>query len=366
MTPDSLRRCKIATVMTVIVTVALALSSCATSASPAGSGSSSGKTPVKMGMSVPGPHPSFDHWTVALDESAKKYGFAEHSYLFGKVWSLNESNLTLNGLAGRGFNAIALFPGDPKATNTELQSLKQRGVTTILLAGCTDDPSPALFCLATDVEAAAYAEAKALIAAIGGQGDIAHLSSNLTDPNTKLRADGVNRAVAETGGKVKVVQFVADIDTPDKAPPAVNSLLASRGAQLKGIVSTTMFPTEALAAALKANPQYQDIKVVGADDGPQTIQGIKDGTILGSMYQNFYGQGAVAAYVFDKVISQGCTIRSDVPWQKHPQTHKFIDSGYALATKDNVQGLYSRGADLPDKTAALMEFVDEKVLSCSK
>jgi ribose transport system substrate-binding protein len=286
--------------------------------------------------------------------------------VFGKVWSLNESNLTLNGLASRGFNAIALFPGDPAGTNSQLASMKKRGVETILLAGCTDDPSPALFCLATDVEAAAYAEGKAIIEAIGGKGDIAHLSSNLTDPNTKLRAAGVNRAVAETNGKVKVVQFIGDIDTPDKAPPAVDALLASRGKQLAGIVSTTMFPTEALATALKANPQYQNIKVVGADDGPLTIQGIKDGTILGSMYQNFYGQGEVAAYVFEKVVGEGCTIRDDVPWQKHPQTKKFIDSGYALATKENVEGLYSKGADLPDKTEALMKFADEKLLNCAK
>jgi ribose transport system substrate-binding protein len=349
------------------VALAVSLSSCADSAvsnrdEDAGGG---GGQAVKMGMSVPGPHPSFDHWERALQDTSAEYDFADSDYLFGKVWSLNESNATLNGLVSRGFNAIALFPGDPAGTNSQLESMKARGVETILLAGCTDDPSPALFCLATDVEAAAYAEAKALIEAIGGEGEIAHLSSNLTDPNTQLRADGVNRAVAETNGKVKVVQFVADIDTPDKAPPAVDSLLAARGAELDGIVSTTMFPTEALAAAIAANPQYQRIVVVGADDGPQTVQGIKDGVILGSMYQNFYGQGAVAAYVFDKVVGEGCSIRDDVPWQKHPQTTKFIDSGYALATKDNVNGLYANGADLPDKTEELMAFVDAKVLDCN-
>jgi ribose transport system substrate-binding protein len=243
--------------------------------------------------------------------------------------------------------------------------MKRRGFTSILVGGCTNDPSPALFCIATDVEGAAYSGAKALIQAIGGQGEIAHLSSQLTDPNTALRQAGVQKAVDETHGKVKLVQFIGDTDTPDAAPQAVQSLLAARGKSLAGIIATAWYPTEALSAAMKANPQYKKIKVVGADAADQTVKGIQDGDIYGSMYQNSYGQAYIASYVLQKVVGEGCKIRPDFPWQKSPQTSKFIDSGFGLITADNVKQYIGKGESLPEKTAELQNLVDTKLLSCS-
>jgi ribose transport system substrate-binding protein len=343
---------------------ALVLTSCATgAASPASS--DGGKQPVKIAMSVPGPNLYFDNWDRALKDANTEHHFADSSYVVGTTWSLNAQNVTLNALVGRGFNALGIFPGDPEGTNTQLAAMKQRGITSILVGGCTNDPSPALFCIATDVEGAAYAGTKALIEAIGGEGDIAHLSSQLTDPNTQLREDGVKRAVAETNGKVKEVQFVGDTDTPDAAPRAVDSLLAAQGQTLKGIVATAWYPTEALAAKMKANPQYKHIKVVGADAAEQTVKAIQDGDIYGSMYQNSYGQAYISSYVLQKVVGEGCKIRSDFPWQKSPQTTKFIDSGFGLITGDNIKDYIGKGESLPSTTAKLQSLVDSKLLDCS-
>ena len=80
------------------------------------------------------------------------------------------------------------------------------------------------------------------IKAIGGQGDIALLTSQLTDPNTQLRIQAVKKAVEETNGKVKLVQTLADIDTPTAAPPAINALLAGQGASLAGAMATSYYP----------------------------------------------------------------------------------------------------------------------------
>jgi len=60
-------------------------------------------------------------------------------------------------------------------------------------------------------------------------GKIAFLTGLLTDANTALREQGVNQAIADSGGKVKLAQLVSNIDSPSSAPPAVESLLASKG-----------------------------------------------------------------------------------------------------------------------------------------
>jgi ribose transport system substrate-binding protein len=345
---------------------ALLMSACANSAGSNGpEASSGGEQPVKIAMSVPGPNLYFDNWDRALTDADDEFDFADSSYVVGTTWSLNAQNVTLNALVGRGFNALGIFPGDPEGTNTQLQAMEQRGFTSILVGGCSNDPSPALFCIATEVEGAAYTGAKALIEAIGGEGEIAHLSSQLTDPNTVLRQKGVERAVAETDGKVKLVQFVGDTDTPDAAPRAVDALLAARGETLDGIVATAWYPTEALAAAMKANPEYKkSITVVGADAAEQTVQAIQDGDIYGSIYQNSYGQAYISSYVLQKVVGEGCEINPDFPWQDHPQTSKFIDSGYGLISGDNIEDYIGKGESLPEKTVELQTLVDEQLLSC--
>lgn len=107
------------------------------------------------------------------------------------------------------------------------------------------------------------------------------------------------------------------------------------------------------------------LKVVGAVAADQTVQATQAGDIYGSMYQNSYGQAYISAYVLQKVINEGCQIRPDFPWQTHPQTSKFINSGYDLISGSNIKDYIGKGESLPDKTAELQTLVDTKLLSCS-
>ncbi len=101
------------------------------------------------------------------------------------------------------------------------------------------DKDEAAFCLSTDVESAAYKATKAAIEAMGGQGNLVHLTGNKVDSNTQRRIAGVQKAVDETGGKVKLVQTITDIDVDlQSAQKAVADLLAARGKDLQGIVTT--------------------------------------------------------------------------------------------------------------------------------
>ena len=58
---------------------------------------------------------------------------------------------------------FSVFPGDASGTNATLQELKDFGIPSAALAGCTEAPTPALFCLGTDVYNSAYLGTKELI-----------------------------------------------------------------------------------------------------------------------------------------------------------------------------------------------------------
>lgn len=356
--------------------VALVVVGCGSGDSESGGGGGEGSgdsgKPVKMAMSVPGPNLYFDNWDNALGDLNEEFGFESHEYAVGTQWSLNAQNVSLNALMGKGYNAIGLFPGDPEATNTQIQQMGARGATSILIGGCTNDPSEALFCIATDVKAAAYDAAKHLIERMGGKGKIAHLSSMLTDPNTELRKQGVEEAVAETDGAVEIVQFIGDTDVPDQAPKIVDSLLASKGDQLSGIVATAWYPTEALAAAFRANPEYQDkITVIGEDASMVTMKAIRDGIIEGTEFQNSYGQAYVGGYVLQKVVGEGCELRDDIAFDEHPQTKRFIDSGWGLIDESNVEEYFDMADEkgvvpetLPEVTKEIMAKAETDWLDC--
>jgi ribose transport system substrate-binding protein len=165
-------------------------------------------------------------------------------------------------------------------------------------ADCAQDPTKVAFCFGTDVYRSAYLGTQALIRAMGGKGKIVHLAGLLVDPNTKLRMDAVEKAVKETNGAVTLIQHVTDTDQQEAADQKINALLGAQKDQIDSLVATAYIPSVVAAKSLR-NLGDKRIKLVGIDDDKIVLDGIKDGFVAGTMAQNPYGQGYVAAYVLD-------------------------------------------------------------------
>jgi ribose transport system substrate-binding protein len=349
-----------------LVTAAALLASCGGTgdSSSTGSGDSGGKK-AKISLVLPGPNAYFEPWGPAVRDAAKKYGFTgSFDVPPTEAFDLSDQNALMDSLAGKGYNGFGAFPGDANGTNAQERKLANRGIKSVNINGCTSDPSAALFCVSTNVYEAALYQANQLIKAIGGEGDIALLTSQLTDPNTQLRIKAVKQAVADTNGKVKLAQVVADIDTPQSAPPAINALLASKGNTLDGAMSTSYNPAVAMATALTDNPQYRRIKFIAAENSPQVMNALEKGYIYGTLFQNTYGQAYVAAYGLYKAIQEGCQVAKDAPFDKTEQTSQLITAGVLLITKDTVADYVGKPESLPDDTERLLKLLDEKILDC--
>lgn len=348
--------------------VALATTGCSTKNSnetaggtagdDASTGTSNGPVELKDGSKVKlalipgGAHPYFQPWktTAELDKTDFKLG----GVTFNETgeWDQGKQNNVINSLAAQGYNAFGIFGVSPTDINSTFEDLKAKGFAVGSLASCpAGDTNSADFCLSTDVEAAAYKATKATIEAIGGAGTIVHLTGNNVDSNTQRRIAGVKKAIGETGGKVTELPVVTDIDKDlQTAQKAVADLLASKGKEIKGIVTTAYNP--AVAAADGVASSKLPIKVVAIDDDAKILSGIKSGGVAATVTQNPVGQAYVGGWLLALLGSKQCTMKTP---------GVIVDSGSFVVTKANVD---SYDTERKAKTTELQKDFAAQ-LSCS-
>jgi ribose transport system substrate-binding protein len=323
----------------------------------ASSGASSGPVTLKDGSQVKlalipgGAHPYFQPWKTTADTDKTDFKLGGVTFNETGEWDQGKQNNVINSLAAQGYNAFGIFGVSPTDINSTFEDLKAKGFAVGSLASCpAGDTNEADFCLSTDVEAAAYKAAKATIEAIGGQGTIVHLTGNNVDSNTQRRIAGVKKAVAETNGKVTELPVITDIDKDlSTAQKAVADLLASKGKDIKGIVTTAYNP--AVAAADGVASSKLPIKVVAIDDDAKILSGIKSGGVAATVTQNPVGQAYVGGWLLALLQSKQCTMKTP---------GVIVDSGSFVVTKTNVD---TYDDERKAKTKALQtEF--EKQLSC--
>jgi ribose transport system substrate-binding protein len=313
--------------------------------------STRGPDQVKIALIPGGAHPYFQPWKTAAATVKTEFKLGDVTFNETSAWDQTKQNDVIKSLAAQGYNAFGIFGVSPENINSTFEDLKRQGFPVGSLASCpAGDVDKADFCLSTDVEQAAYKATKAAIDAIGGSGNLVHLTGNKVDSNTQRRIAGVQKAVDETGGKVKVIQTVTDIDTDlQTAQKAVADLLAAKGKQINGIVTTAYNP--AVAAAEGVKQAKLPIKVIAIDDDKTILAGIKDGAVAGTVTQNPVGQATVGSYALMK-LAGGCTMS---------QPGVVIDSGSFVVTKANVD---TYDTERQAKTADLRKAFDGQYLVC--
>jgi ribose transport system substrate-binding protein len=314
----------------------------------------------KIALVPGGPHPYFAPWEQAAADAKKDFGIGAVDLKVPSDWKLNMQTELLESLMTQGYNGFGIFPGDAVGINSTVEELASNKAPSIALAGCAQDPTKVAFCFGTDVFNSAYLGTQALIKAISGKGKIVHLAGLLIDPNTKLRMEAVEKAVKETNGTVTLVQHLTDTDQQEAADQKINALLGAQKDQIDGMVATGYIPSVVAAKSLR-NLGDKRIKFVGIDDDKIVLDGIKDGFVAGTMAQNPYGQGYIAAYVLDLLASETCTVKADAPFIKTLQTARFIDSGTLLINADNIASYKN---DLKNITSEIQSTFKQKYLTC--
>ena len=321
---------RLGAVIAAAAALTLALGAC----TPQDGGSSSGAdggsgnlSDVRVALVPGGAHPYFQPWIAAGEKAAKDFGLGEVTFNETSEWDQTKQNDVINSLVANGYNAFGIFGVSPTDINSTFKKLTDAGIAVGSIASCpAGDENLAAFCLSTDTEEAAYQAAAAAIDAIGGKGTLVHMTGNNVDSNTQRRIEGVQRAIDETDGAVTLLQTITDVDTDlATAQKAASDLLAASGSEISAIVTTAYNPAVASAEAIAESGL--DIQLIAIDDDPTILDGIRDGSIYGTVAQNPTGQAYVGSWVLGQLASGACTMADP---------GVIVDSGSFVVTKDNV------------------------------
>lgn len=311
-----------------VVTVMAALVGC----TPEGEASNStggveSMADVNVALVPGGAHPFFQPWKTGSEKAIEDFEIGKTTFNETGEWDQTKQNSAIDALAAQGYNAFGVFGVSATDVNTTYTSLKNENYAVGALGACpAGETNSADFCLSTDVATAAYTAAQAAIEAMGGSGNLVHLTGNATDTNTQRRVEGIKKAVDETAGAVKLLTTVTDIDKDlQTAQKAVSDLLATQGSEIQGIVTTAYNP--AVAATQGVIDSGLPIKLIAVDDDPSVIKAIADGDITGTVVQNPYGQGYVGTWALAALATNQCTV-------KDPGF--YLDSGSFLITEENA------------------------------
>ncbi|NEA77402.1 substrate-binding domain-containing protein, partial [Streptomyces sp. SID13588] len=142
---------------------------------------------VKVALVPGGAHPYFQPWKKAGADARKAYDPGDVAFDETAEWDQQKQNNLLSTLAARGYNAFGVFGVSPTDINSTFADLKSQGISVASLGSCpAGGANEAAFCLSTDVELAAYKAARAAVDAMGGKGNLVHLTGNNVDANTQL------------------------------------------------------------------------------------------------------------------------------------------------------------------------------------
>lgn len=289
---------------------------------------SESKSALKMAWYAPAPHPYFDEVKKGVEQFIEKEG-VDVTIQIGPDWTQASENEKVEALIAQGINALSIYPCDASGANGLYDEItKKMGVNVVNFGTDTSKPTAASFAVGTDVKKAAYDATEAVIKMMGEKGNLVNVLEVLEDPNTALRKQGVEEAVAKYPN-VKIIQEVAGIKTQEEAVSKIESVLSANAGKVNGMVCTGFVTTVGMSQILSdyyAKNKDQKIYAIGIDTDPGVMKAIESGIIDATIAQNPLGHGYISCMLL-KLMNEG---------YKAKDGQYFINSGNVLVTKENM------------------------------
>ena len=316
-------------------------------------GEEGGTAESKIAWYAPAPHPYFDEVKQGVEEFIENEN-TEVIIQIGPDWTQASENEKVEALVAQGVTALSIYPCDAAGANGLYEEIHEtKGVNVINFGTDTAKPSQAQFAVGTDVKQAAIDATEAVIEMMGGKGTILNVLEVLEDPNTALRKEGVEEAVANHPD-VEIIQEIAGIKTQEDAVSKIESALTANLGKIDAIVCTGMISSVGMAQTL--NDYYakqgtdKHIYTVGIDTDAGVMKAIEEGVVDATIAQNNKGHGYISCMLLKK-LGEGYKIKDGA---------YFVNSGNVLVTKDNMD---SYAADLQKVTDDILGKLDTEYLT---
>jgi len=275
------------------VVLALGLSGCHSggdnsasgpSASPAGSPASGG---TKVALAFVTNNPS-DYWKICgkgVDAAAKEVG-ADVQFIEPADGSALTQKKDVDDLLAKGIKGIAISPKDPANQTAYLNTVAAQ---TNLLTSDSDAPKSNRLCyIGTDNHAAGVMAGGLLKEALPNGGKVLLFVGAADAQNAQDRIAGIQEAVKGTAIQILGVR-TDDADHVRAKKNAADALVSTP--DLAAEVGIWSYDGPAIYSAVKDAGKQGKIKIVAFDQEDDTMTGVKDGTIYGTVVQQPYQFG---------------------------------------------------------------------------
>jgi ribose transport system substrate-binding protein len=244
-----------------------------------------------------------DYWTFAKQgctAEMKKYPDMTLQFKEPGSGASAEQTQIVNDLLANGCKAIAISPVDPA---NETQLLNKAASEALLVTQDSDAPNSNRACyIGTDNHAAGLKVGALIKEACPNGGKIMLFVGKKDAQNAKDRAQGIEDALK--GSNLTIVDTRTD-DTDTTRAKANASDALVKDPDLVCLVGLWNYNTPAIYGAMKDAGKLGKIKIVGFDDEADTLNGIKQGYIYGTVVQQPYVFGEKVVDLFHDYVVGG-------------------------------------------------------------
>jgi len=262
-------------------------------------------------------HPFYEPCIEGFHDAGAKYGIKTEVESPPK-FDISLQVKVIEDLIARGVDGIAISAVDNKGLVAVIDEALEAGIMVLCFDADAPDANRASY-IGTVNEPAGYTAGKFMFDLMGNSGNAAILQGGLA-PNLNQRQEGFRKAAAEVG-----VDIIAFEDFQADFAMGVNKTeaLLETYPELDAIFGVSAYGAPTAATVLKEQGKEGDIIIGGFDDLPETITGIKDGSVQFCLVQKAYKMGWLSVENLIDLMDG-----KDIP--------DVIDTGLVIVTKDNV------------------------------
>ncbi len=254
-------------------------------------GATSGGTGKKLKLAFVSNNAS-SFWTIAragTADAVKGLTNVEVDFRIPSSGGAAEQQQILDDLLAKGIDGIAVSPIDP-ANQTDF--LNKVAGQTLLICHDSDAPASKRVCyIGTDNTAAGVEAGKLIKEALPNGGKIMVFVGTLDAQNAKERFAGIKQELA--GSKVEIIDVRTDETDRARAQKNVEDTLV-KYPDVACLVGLWSYNGPAILNAVKNSGKGGQVKIVCFDEEDDTLAGVADGLIFGTVVQQPYEFGKQA------------------------------------------------------------------------
>jgi simple sugar transport system substrate-binding protein/ribose transport system substrate-binding protein len=269
---------------------------------------------------------------AGVEQAAEDFGI--DAKLDGPVnWNIDQQVSIIEGYITQQIDGLAIAPLSAEVIDPIIAKALDAGIPVVTFN--TDSPtSERIAFYGQDLVESGRVQAEYLVEYMGTQGKVLITSCDAAAPWSQMREQGVREGLAKYPG-IEILNIINAKGDEQQTYAALENAIQAYP-QVTGIASLDAVTTPAVGRAILRYDLKGDIKQVGHDLMPETLDNIDAGATNATLSQNPYMQGYLPVQKLYEYLTEGTPLES-------------VDTGILRVDETNVEE-YIKRLEEGDKT----------------